>query len=109
MVPTELVILDAMPLNSNGKIDRKALPESDSHGMGHYLSPQTELEHQLVDIWQQILGHDQIGIQDSFFRLGGNSLSATRLQARIQRTFSVQIPLAELFHNPTIAELATLL
>lgn len=109
MVPTELVILDAMPLNSNGKIDRKSLPESDSHGMGQYLSPQTELEHQLVDIWQQILGHDQIGIQDSFFRLGGNSLSATRLQARIQRTFSVQIPLAELFHNPTISELATLL
>jgi len=109
MLPSELQIIETMPLNSNGKVDRNALPEPNNQGAGQYQAAQTEIQHQLVDIWQQLLGHDQIGIEDSFFKLGGNSLSATRLQARLQRTFNAQIPLAELFHNPTILALSLLL
>ncbi|MDK9761973.1 amino acid adenylation domain-containing protein [Vibrio sp. D420a] len=109
MIPSTLMIMDALPLNSNGKVDRKALVEPAQQGMSHYCTPTTELEMQLVEIWQELLGHDQIGTQDSFFSLGGNSLTATRLQARIQRTFQAQIALADLFHNPTIAELSQML
>lgn len=109
MIPNTLIVMGSLPLNSNGKVDRKALAEPTQQGMSHYCAPTTELQHQLVDIWQELLGHDQIGTQDSFFSLGGNSLSATRLQARIQRTFQAQIALAELFHNPTIAELSLML
>jgi len=109
MLPHILVVMDDLPLNSNGKIDRHLLLAPEQQGVFHYAPPTTEIEQQLVDIWQSLLNHEKVGIQDSFFSLGGNSLSATRLQARIQRTFQVQIALAELFHHPTIAELANLI
>lgn len=106
MLPRHISVLDALPLNSNGKLDRKALPQPDRQNE-HCIAPRNEFEQQLLAIWSEVLQQDRISVEDSFFDLGGNSLSATRLQTRIQRTFNTPIALAELFHNPTIAELAS--
>jgi fengycin family lipopeptide synthetase D len=108
MIPTSFITLEKMPLNSNGKIDRKALPLPESaadYAAAQYLPPTTETETRLVRIWQEVLGRESIGIQDDFFEMGGHSLKATVLASKIHKEFNHKIPLAEIFSRPTIKEI----
>lgn len=110
MVPATFVFLDAFPLTSNGKVDRRALPEPKLIGQqADYAAPQDALEKQLVFLWEKILHIKQIGVHDNFFDLGGNSLLAAALFAEIERTFGKRLPLLLLFKTPTVKSLAELL
>jgi amino acid adenylation domain-containing protein len=110
MVPAAFVVLDKLPLTSNGKIDRRGLPAPDDSRPDletHYVAPRTPIEQQLASIWAEMLGIEEIGIHDNFFALGGHSLLATRVIARIPSVLKVELPLRKLFEAPTIAELGT--
>jgi thioesterase domain-containing protein/acyl carrier protein len=112
MVPARLVPLPALPLNANGKIDRRALPEPDQQApeLGQDLcAPQNPVEEQLAVLWRDVLGLKSVGVQDNFFDLGGHSLLAVRLFAAIEEEFGKKLPLACLFEHPTIQQLARLL
>jgi amino acid adenylation domain-containing protein len=113
MVPSAIVVLPALPLSPNGKVDRKALPDPDPAGGGRsgaatpYVAPRTPAEETLVAIWQDLLKVERVGVDDHFFDLGGHSLLATQLISRVRETFGVDIPLAALFEEaPTVANLA---
>ena len=109
MLPSLFVILDALPLTSNGKIDRTALSSLEIEGPERedtYVSPRNPLEQVLVSIWTEVLGLEQIGVYDNFFSLGGDSLLATRIISRVHETFGVNPSLRSLFEEPTIANLA---
>ncbi len=109
MIPTDFVVLGELPLTLSGKLDRKALP-SPSPGLRHlatdYVAPRNATEEQLAEIWMNLLQVDRVGIEDSFFDLGGHSLMATQLMSRIRSECHVEVPLRTLFENPTIAGLA---
>ncbi|MBW4506976.1 MAG: amino acid adenylation domain-containing protein [Scytonematopsis contorta HA4267-MV1] len=110
MIPTAFLILEALPLTPNGKIDRKALPAPDLIGSElekTYIAPQTTVEKQLAIIWTQVLGLENLGINENFFDLGGHSLLATQVISRANQIFKIKLPLRQLFESPTIAELAT--
>jgi thioesterase domain-containing protein len=109
MIPSAFVFLDSLPLTAAGKIDRKALPHPDpSARAAHdvYVPAATPTERLLAPIWAEMLGIERIGIHDNFFELGGHSLLVVRLCARIKKLSGKDIPLAELFRAPTIAQLA---
>jgi amino acid adenylation domain-containing protein len=108
MLPAAFVILDSIPLNTNGKVDRTALPApSQRPDMANgYSAPQTDLEQMLTRIWQELLRIDRVGLDDNFFDLGGHSLLAARLIARIEKETGENIPVATLFQAPTVAQLA---
>ncbi|MBD2520193.1 amino acid adenylation domain-containing protein, partial [Nostoc sp. FACHB-973] len=108
MVPSAFVMLESMPLTSNGKVDRRALPAPDlySERTEKYVAPRTPIEEILAQIWAQVLQLPQLGIHDNFFELGGHSLLATQLVSRIRNIFKVELPLRELFARATLAELA---
>jgi len=108
MVPAAVVVLDAMPLTPNGKLDRGALPAPDDRAIASrpYAAPQGELEAALADIWQVLLGVARVGRDDHFFEIGGHSLFAVQLVARIRQVFKVDLPLREVFAQPTLAALA---
>ncbi|MEC4812177.1 MAG: amino acid adenylation domain-containing protein [Scytonema sp. PMC 1069.18] len=110
MIPSAFVLLDTMPLNPNGKVDRRALPAPDiSHfsAVNNFVAPRTPTEEVLATIWTEVLGLEQVGINDNFFELGGHSLLATRVISRVRQTFSVEIAVQRLFESPTIAGLAS--
>ena len=108
MMPQAFVILEAMPLTPNGKVDRRALPAPDLHHQlkDKYVAPRTPVEELLAQIWATVLKVEQVGIYDNFFELGGHSLLATQLISRIRSNFQVELPLRELFASATVAELA---
>jgi amino acid adenylation domain-containing protein/non-ribosomal peptide synthase protein (TIGR01720 family) len=108
MIPSILVELPALPLTTNGKIDRKQLPEPDTTSLfaGTYQGPRNGLEEQLVLIWQSLLGIDRVGIYDNFFELGGHSLLAMRIVSAIQQQTGKEVSIRDLFNNPEIAALA---
>ena len=109
MVPADMVYLDALPLTSNGKIDRKSLPEpahDRSRLENKFIAPRTPYEYEIARIWVEVMYLENPGIHDNFFELGGHSLLATRVISRINGTFGTQLPLRELFESPTIAGLA---
>ncbi|MDT4291637.1 amino acid adenylation domain-containing protein [Methylomonas sp. MO1] len=108
MVPGAFVVLDAMPLSTNGKLDRKRLPAPDlSQQLKKvYVAPCTETERVLAEIWQEVLGVEQVGTEDDFFELGGHSLLATQLVSRIAKRFSIELPLRDLFEHGRLAALA---
>jgi amino acid adenylation domain-containing protein len=106
MVPAQFVFLDALPLTPNGKVDRKALPAPSKARAGEGGPPQTETEKSVAAIWSELLRVDGIGVQDDFFDLGGQSMTAVGLVARLRATFDVNLELATLFERPTIAGLS---
>jgi len=108
MVPTVYVELEAFPLTTSGKVDRKKLPEPETTRSADedYVAPETATEQSLAGIWSELLGLDRVGVHDSFFELGGHSLTATRMVLRVRSTFDVELPLREVFETPTIGKLA---
>ncbi|HEX8320472.1 amino acid adenylation domain-containing protein [Longimicrobium sp.] len=106
MVPGAFVALDALPLTRNGKLDRGALPAPAAPGEGAGRRPGTELEGRITAIWEDLLGVDAVGVEDSFFDLGGHSLLLVRLQARLEADLCANVPVVELFQYPTVRALA---
>jgi bacitracin synthase 1 len=107
MMPAHFVELDEIPLTPSGKVDRGALPAPLAVSSGRYAAPRNEIERQLLDIWSDILGRSGgIGIDDNFFTLGGHSLKAAAMAAKIHETLGVKIKLADIFNSPTIRRLA---
>jgi len=110
MVPSRFMRLESMPLNPNGKVDRKALPEPDAVASAtQYVAPRDEMERSLVQLWQELLGIEKIGIRDNFFDLGGHSLKVTQVIARVKRMFNRDVAISSFFTNPTVEGLAVLL
>lgn len=108
MVPLHWLWLERLPLNANGKLDRKALPALEI-GQLHsqdYLAPRSELEQTLADIWAEVLKVERVGVQDNFFELGGHSLLATQIASRVQKTLQRNVPLRAMFECSTVEELA---
>ena len=106
MVPAAFLQLEALPLTPNGKLDRKALPApSFSGNLEQRVAPSADLERQLHAIWAEVLGHEEFGITDNFFAVGGHSLAAANLVSRAEKATGISISLAKLFQNPTISDL----
>ncbi|HTE56293.1 MAG TPA: amino acid adenylation domain-containing protein [Kofleriaceae bacterium] len=109
MVPAHLVFLAALPLTSSGKVDRKALPAPTldrEAASAPFAPPRDQTEGALAAIFSQVLAIERVGIEDDFFQLGGNSLLASRVIARIEGAFGRKLPLRDLFRAPTVAGLA---
>lgn len=108
MLPAAVVFLPTLPLTTNGKVDRKALPapEADIGTAAEFVAPRTATEEKLAGIWCEVLGLKRAGIHDNFFELGGHSLLATQVISRVRSALLVELPLHELFAAPTIASLA---
>jgi acyl carrier protein len=109
MLPSVFVLLDELPLTSNGKVDRKALRESELAGEGNegeYVAPGTPTEEVLANIWAGVLGVERVGANDSFFDLGGHSLLATQVISQVRQIFQVEVAMRDLFESPTVAGLA---
>ncbi|MBA4496585.1 condensation domain-containing protein, partial [Paenactinomyces guangxiensis] len=108
MIPSYLVELETLPLTTNGKVDKKALPEPSGQVQTgvQYTAPTNQTEAILARIWEDVLEVERVGIHDNFFELGGHSLKAMKLAARIHKELGPEIPLRELFSWPTIKELA---
>ena len=105
MVPNVLVPLESLPLTPNGKVDRKALAAPDTDHSHGFVAPQTDEEKVLTEIWQDILGHGQIGIHDNFFELGGDSILSIQMIAQARKT-GLSLSPKQLFQYQTISELA---
>lgn len=108
MIPVYIVKLESMPLTANGKIDRNRLPEPEMVSSSVYEAPTNDIERELTKIWAAVLGiaQEKIGVKDSFFDLGGQSLKATLLIARVHERFAVKLLLTDIFTAPFIQELA---
>jgi amino acid adenylation domain-containing protein len=110
MIPSAFVLLDALPLTPSGKIDRRALPAVELKNIGtedQYTPARNGIEEQLVQIWQEILGIERIGIHDNFFALGGHSLLAVQLFHAIHERFQKFLPISLVFQRGSIAQIAT--
>jgi acyl carrier protein len=109
MIPAAFVVLEALPLTPNGKVDRHALPAPDptrSELEGVLVAPRTHVEAVLAGIWAEVLGLEYVGVHDNFFDVGGHSLTATQVMARVRNALRVELPLRSLFAAPSVAELA---
>ena len=110
MIPDAYVELEKFPLTTNGKVDKRALPEPQisAYSLGDYVPPSTVIERELAELWAKLLGHEktQMSATANFFALGGHSLIATRLFSDIRQTFGIELPLRTLFEAPTISGLA---
>jgi amino acid adenylation domain-containing protein/FkbM family methyltransferase len=107
MVPQAILSLGSFPLNRHGKVDRGALPapeQGEAEAAGR--PPRTPFEEVLLEIWTEVLGFEGIGVEDSFFEIGGHSILATRLMARVRQVFAIDLPLRVLFEESTVETLA---
>ncbi|HEY5989272.1 MAG TPA: amino acid adenylation domain-containing protein, partial [Streptosporangiaceae bacterium] len=114
MVPTSIVLVDTLPLSPNGKVDRSALPDARAAARAGNLlargsAPAGGLQTLIAEVWAEVLGHRDIGAFDNFFRLGGNSLQATQVIARLAARLGHEAPLTTMFRHPTVAGLAAAL
>ena len=109
MVPAAFVMLETLPLTSNGKVDQRALPvpEYDTESRA-IVEPRNDVERALVETWRELLRVERIGVDDDFFALGGDSLRTMPLVSRIKQRFGVELPLSAVFQSPTVAQLAKL-
>ncbi|GAA4033864.1 non-ribosomal peptide synthetase [Allokutzneria multivorans] len=106
MVPSAFVELDAIPMTSNGKLDRKALPEPDfSAAQAEYVAPRTPVEQALAEIWADVLGLERVGVEDNFFSLGGDSILSIQVSSRARQS-GLRLATKELFLHQTISALA---
>ena len=107
MVPAVFVSLPTLPLTTNGKVDRRALPEPESiHSAVEVETARTQTEELLCGIWSEVLSRAETGVTENFFDLGGHSLLATQVLSRIQAVFQIELSLRTLFEAPTVRELA---
>jgi amino acid adenylation domain-containing protein len=109
MIPAAFVFLDHLPLTSNGKVDRHALPDpepSRAESRAAYVAPRTAVEQVLATIWGKVLGVDGVGIHDDFFELGGHSLLAMQVMSRVRASLGLEVPLRTFFQTRSVAELA---
>ncbi|MBV9775387.1 MAG: amino acid adenylation domain-containing protein, partial [Gemmatimonadetes bacterium] len=106
MIPSAVVVLDALPLTPSGKLDRRALPEAGLLDAPEYVAPHTPVEEILAGIWAEVLQLPRVGVHDDFFALGGHSLLATRVASRVREAFGVEVPVRAFFETPTVAGLA---
>ncbi|HYW09520.1 MAG TPA: amino acid adenylation domain-containing protein, partial [Longimicrobium sp.] len=108
MVPAAYVWLERMPLTTNGKLDRRALPapEADAYGVREYEAPLGEAEEALAAIWAEVLGVERVGRRDNFFDLGGHSLLAAQVTSRVRHALGVEVAPGALFEGPALAEFA---
>src|SRR5262249_33270008 len=109
MVPSHFLILGRLPLTPNGKVDYQALPRADQSLTGQkdsFIAPRNDLEANLCKIFSQVLGVQQVGVNDNFFRLGGHSLLAAQVATRIKEAFGVGLELRTFLESPTVAALA---
>ncbi|AYA40245.1 non-ribosomal peptide synthetase [Xenorhabdus nematophila] len=111
MVPSLYIPLERMPLSLNNKIDKKALPVPDDSDVHHqnYVAPRDEIEEKLCQLWQKHLKINQVGIYDNFFSLGGHSLLAVKITASIKNDLSNNFSMNQMFSNPTIAQIASVI
>ncbi len=111
MIPSYFVHLDQLPLTANGKLDKKALPEPDGNIITgkKYVAPRNETEEEMVEIWSEILGIEKIGMNDSFFDLGGNSIKLITLTNLINKRFATEIRTVDLFHLTTIRQISEMI
>src|SRR5262249_8652105 len=110
MVPSAFVVLDALPITPNAKLNWKALPAPEPRAKEIVsIVPRDPIEARLAKIWEQVLGIDRVGVTDNFFRLGGDSLLSTHLFAQIEKEFGRRLPMGTLFEAPTIEALAEVL
>jgi hypothetical protein len=105
-VPAQIARLDALPLTSNGKLNRKVLPLLDASAQSLYRAPVTATQTLLCEVWADVLGAAQVGLDDDFFMLGGHSLLAVRVAARVGDALGRKVELALLFAHPVLADLA---
>jgi non-ribosomal peptide synthetase component F len=110
MVPSAVVLLDALPLTANGKVDRTALPDVDGGPAGEtsYVEPRTPTEQTIARIWGDVLKKERVGVTDSFLDLGGHSLLAIRVLGRISKELGVRLALRALFETPTVERIAAI-
>ncbi len=110
MIPAVFVILRALPLSANGKVDRRRLPAPESVRTalpaGSWVPPRGPVEEALAGLWAEVLGVEAVGAHDHFFELGGHSLLATRVVSRVRTAFGVEMPLRTLFDRPLLADMA---
>lgn len=111
MIPYTFVFLDELPLTTNGKVDKNALPEPKQVFSEAYVAPRTDLENAVAEVWTEMLGRDgqPIGITDNFFRLGGDSIIAVQLLGKLRQRTGVHLPANDLLSRPTIEQLCELL
>ncbi|MFJ1759573.1 non-ribosomal peptide synthase/polyketide synthase [Amycolatopsis sp. NPDC088138] len=105
LVPSAFVVLDAMPVNASGKLDRAALPEP-AEETADYVAPSSPEEQLIADIWAEVLGVPRVGLGDDFFALGGHSVLAAKVRMRLQAAFGVDLSLPVLFQTTTVTALA---
>src|SRR5258708_20663887 len=109
MVRQAVMVLQKLPLNANGKLDRQALPEPEQASKARaYVAPRTATEQAIAEIWAEVLRRDKakLSVEDNFFDLGGHSLLATQVISRVRRALNIELPLRTLFESPTVATLA---
>jgi amino acid adenylation domain-containing protein len=109
MVPAAVVVLDALPLSPNGKVDRKALPRPErieADARGTIVAPRTLMEQMVAGVWEDVLKVDRVGVQQNFFEHGGDSLLATVFAVRLGKTLGIDVPVSLIFDHPTLAELS---
>ncbi|WP_249038331.1 non-ribosomal peptide synthetase, partial [Lysinibacillus sphaericus] len=111
MIPTRFIQIAKLPLTTNGKVDRKNLPDPTDiiNDETNYMAPRTDIEKQLVEIWSDVLQIEKIGITDNFFDLGGHSLKATAFMAKIGKKLHITLALKEIFENPTIESISQII
>ncbi|MFN7881963.1 MAG: non-ribosomal peptide synthetase, partial [bacterium] len=109
MLPQAWMVLDGLPMTTNGKVDRRALPEPDAPSGADYVAPTTPAEETLCAIWADVLGLTRVGIHDNFFDLGGDSVQTIRMVSRARETFGTAVPLSLAFEAPTVSTLAVAL